>query len=290
MGLIVLRAAMHTPHASTRRYQPEGTRMPKANLGDLEIYYESHGEGPPLLLVPGLGGVGSYWNPNIPALSANYRVIIHDHRGLGQSSRSMIQYSVDQMTDDLLRLLDHLGIDRAHLVGHSTGGAIGQTLAVTHPERLASMIIYASWTRADPFFRRVFEARRTLLTASGTAAYVRSTPVFLYPDWWINENLALLEEREKLTIPNFPAPEIVASRIDAIVAFDRTADLARITTPTLVLVARDDFLTPPYFSEELARLIPNASLRVLDKGGHCASETAIDDFNAAVLEFVDGQR
>jgi aminoacrylate hydrolase len=100
------------------------------------------------------------------------------------------------MTDDLLAVMDHLKIEKAHLVGHSTGGAIGQTLAARHPERLISLVIYASWPKADPFFRRVFEARRALLTASGAAAYVRSTTVFLYPDWWINENIGLLEERE----------------------------------------------------------------------------------------------
>jgi aminoacrylate hydrolase len=260
--------------------------MPKANLGDAEIYYESHGNGEAVLLVPGLGGVGAYWKPNLPAFSAKYRTVIHDHRGTGQSSASKIQYSVDQMSDDLLRLMDHLKIDRAHLVGHSTGGAMGQTIAAKHPERLASLVLYATWTKADPFFRRVFEARRTLLTAAGAAAYVRSTPVFLYPDWWINRNLGLLEEREKLTIPSFPAPEIVASRIDAIVAFDRTADLPRIKTRTLVLCARDDILTPPYFSEALVRAIPGAQLKILDKGGHCASETMLEGFNKAVLDFL----
>ena len=261
--------------------------MPKADLGDLQLYYEVHGEGPPLLLVSGLGGAAAYWLPNIPAFAAKHRVIVHDHRGMGQSTHSKIRYSVDQMTDDLVRLMDHLRIDRAHLVGHSTGGAIGQTLAATRPERLASLVIYSSWTKADPFFKRIFEARRTLLTTAGAAAYVRSTAVFLYPDWWVNRNTALLDEREKVTIPSFPALEIVASRIDAIVAFDRTADLARITAPTLVICAKDDILTPPYFSEELARRIPGAKLQLLDRGGHCASEAAPEAFNAAVLGFLE---
>src|SRR5205823_12000091 len=109
-----------------------------------------------------------------------HQVIVHDHRGTGQSSRSLIRYCVDQMCDDLVRLMDHLEISQAHLVGHSTGGAIGQTLAVKRPERLRSLVIYASWTKADPFFRRVFEARRALLTGSGAAAYARSTAIFLY--------------------------------------------------------------------------------------------------------------
>jgi len=251
-----------------------------------EIHYETHGNGTPVLLVPGLGGVGSYWAPNIPAFSARHQAIVHDHRGTGGSACSRISYSVDQMTDDLVAVMDHLKIERAHLVGHSTGGAIGQTLAAKHPERLISLTIYASWTKCDPFFRRVFEARRTLLTQGGAGAYTRAASVFLYPDWWINENIGLLEERERVAVPNFPPAEIVASRIDAIVAFDRTADLPNIRLPTLVICAKDDILTPPYFSRELARLIPNASLIELARGGHCASETNTAEFNDAVLGFI----
>ncbi len=263
--------------------------MPRAKLGDVEVYFESHGAGEPVLLVPGLGGVGSYWNPNIPALSAEHRVIVHDHRGTGQSTPSPIKYSVDQMTTDLMRLMDYLKIERAHLVGHSTGGAIGQTMATNWPERLASLVLYATWTKCDPFFARVFEARRTLLMTAGPAAYVRSTPVFLYPDWWINDNLSLIEQREALALPNFPSAEIAASRIDAILAFDRTAELPKIRTATLVICARDDFLTPPYFSEALANAIPGAELKILPRGGHCASETALEEFNQAVLGFIDRQ-
>jgi len=258
--------------------------MPTVPSGD--IYFETHGAGTPVMLVPGLGGVGSYWNPNIPAFAQTYQVVIYDHRGPGQSSHSHIHYTVDQMTDNLLVVMDHLKIEKAHLVGHSTGGAIGQALAAKHPDRLISLVIYASWTKADPFFRRVFEARRTLLTASGAAAYVRSTAIFLYPDWWINDNISLLEERENVVIPAFPPSEIVASRIDAIVEFDRTADLPKIRIPTLVICAKDDFLTPPYFSRELARLIPGADFVELARGGHCASETNTPEFNDAVLRFI----
>jgi aminoacrylate hydrolase len=150
-----------------------------------EIHYETHGNGTPVLLVSGLGGVGSYWAPNIPAFSARHQAIVHDHRGTGDSARSRICYSVDQMTDDLVAVMDHLKIEHAHFVGHSTGDAVGQTLAAKDPERLISLTIYASWTKCDPFFRRVFEARRALLTLGGAGAYTRAASVFLYPDWWI---------------------------------------------------------------------------------------------------------
>jgi aminoacrylate hydrolase len=256
--------------------------MPKAN----DIYYEEHGSGEPLLLVSGLGGTAAYWKPNLPALAAKYRVIVHDHRGAGSSTHSKIRYSVDQMTDDVVRLMDHLEIERAHLVGHSTGGAIGQTLAIEHPERLRKLVLFATWTKADKFFRQLFAARRALLTQVGKEAYVRAGTLFLFPPWWIRANERLLEERERLTLAAFAPPEVVASRIDAIVAFDRSSELARIKAPTLVLCAKDDFITPAYFSEELAQKIPGAKLVILPEGGHCASETALEAFNRSVLQFL----
>lgn len=261
--------------------------MPNLNVGDAQIHYEEYGSGAPLFLVPGLGGTAAYWKPNIEALAARYRVIVHDHRGAGQSSHSKIKYSVDQMTDDLVALMDHLRIERANLVGHSTGGAIGQTLAVRSPQRLGRLVLFATWTKADKFFRQVFETRKALLTQVGKEAYVRAGTLFLYPPWWIKANEQLLEQREALAIARFPPPEVIASRIDAIVTFDRTADLERIGTPTLVLCAKDDAVTPAYFSEELARMIPGAQLALLPEGGHCASETALEAFNRALQTFLD---
>lgn len=260
--------------------------MPKANIGDAEIYYEEHGSGEPLMLVSGLGGTAAYWKANLPALSAKYRVIVHDHRGAGQSTHSKIRYSVEQMTDDVLKLMDHLKIDRAHVVGHSTGGAIGQILAIRNPERLKKLVLFATWTKADKFFRQLFAARRALLMQVGKEAYVRGGTLFLYPPYWIKANEAMIEEREKLSIATFAPPEVVASRIDAIVAFDRTAELAKIKTPTLVLCAKDDFITPAYFSEELAQKIPGAKLVMLPQGGHCASETMLEAFSDEVLAFL----
>lgn len=260
--------------------------MPKAQFEDLELYYEIHGEGEPVLLVAGLGGVGSYWQPQIKAFSDKYQVILHDHRGSGQSTHSRIQYSIEQMADDVVRLMDKLKIERAHVVGHSTGAVIGTVMAIEHPERLKSVVAYAGWTKADPFMRRVLEARRTLLTASGARAYGRCSPIFLYPDWWINQNAELLEDRETRSIPAMAAPEIGASRIDALMAFDRTADLHKIRTPTLVLCAKDDFLTPAYFSEELAKSIKGAELVLLDGGGHACSETTPEVFNKVVFDFL----
>jgi aminoacrylate hydrolase len=260
--------------------------MPKANIGDAEIYYEEHGKGEPLMLVSGLGGTAAYWKANLPALSSQYRVIVHDHRGAGSSTHSKIKYTVDQMTDDTVKLMDHLKIDSAHVVGHSTGGAIGQTLAIKHPPRLKRLVLFATWTKADFFFRQLFSVRRDVLTKIGPEAYVKAGTLFLFPPWWIRQNENMLRERESLAVKHFPPVEVVASRIDGILAFDRCAELGNIKNPTLVLCAKDDAITPAYFSEELAKKIPGAKLQILPDGGHCASEAVPDAFNQAVLDFV----
>ena len=262
--------------------------MAEHTFDDVSLYYEVHGTGTPLVLVPGLGGVGAYWRPQIAAFAEDYRVTIHDHRGCGRSSHSMIAYSIEQMTGDLLRLMDALAIERAHLVGHSTGGAMGQVMAIEHPDRLLSLTIANSWTRACPFRQRVMASRKALLLDSGPEAYIRASPLFLYPSWWIRDHHAELEAAAERALAAFPPAGIQISRIDAGLRFDRTAELSAVTTRTLVIGADDDHLTPAYYSEALADLIPGAELTIFDRGGHCCSETLPDPFNDRLRRFLDG--
>ncbi len=264
--------------------------MPFAPITGGEISYEIHGDGPPLLLVAGLGGMGSYWRPQIERYSKQYRVITYDHRGCGKSTRSETEYTVEQMSSDLLQLMDHLNLDSAHFVGHSTGGAIGQTIAIDHPNRLRSLVLYASWTRTDPFMRRVMETRKCLLETAGVEAYIKATPVFLYPDWWINQETAKLEALDTATLANFPSARIAVSRCQAVIDFDRVDGLGLIKAQTLVVCAKDDFLTPLYFSKELANRIPNAKLAVLEGGGHATSQVFPDPFDDTILGFLNSIR
>lgn len=259
--------------------------MPIAKLKDCELHYEAYGSGFPVLMVAGLGGIGAYWKPQIEPFAKSYRVIVHDHRGTGSSSKSKIKYSLEQMARDTLGLMDALKIDSAHLVGHSTGGAIGQVLAIEHPQRLAKIVMSSTWTKADGFFRLCFETRRTLLLKSGAAAYVAATPIFLYPSWWICDNIKQLEAYSTVygTAPDI---DIINSRIDALLSFDWSARLGEIKHDVLIMGVRNDHLTPAYFSEELAKKIAGSKLVIMEDGGHAASQTLPDEFNRHVLAFL----
>src|SRR4029434_2724239 len=132
--------------------------MPHVSIGDADIYSEEQGRGPALMLVPGLGGQGAFWGPQVKDFSRDFRVIVHDHRGAGRSTHSRIQDSVDQMAGEAVALIERLCLVRAHYVGHSTGGAMGQTIAQDHPHRLLSPVLSATWPGPDSRFRRVCAA------------------------------------------------------------------------------------------------------------------------------------
>jgi aminoacrylate hydrolase len=261
--------------------------MPLLTLEDGgHLYYEVHGSGPPLLLVPGLGGLGSFWQPHVAPLTEKFTVVLHDHRGAGQSSLERIDFSVEQMAGDVLQLMDHLGVERAHLVGHSTGGAIGQTIALDAPGRLQSLVLSATWPRADSYFRLLFDSRAELLRGLGPGAYQRARALFLWPSFWVRDHpeVAAIDDAEAAR--RIPDPELVLRCIAAIQRFDRRAHLHRITIPTLVIGARDDNVTPAYLSEDIGRLIPQAETVILPQGGHFFPVTEADEFRLLVVEFL----
>ena len=260
--------------------------MPTVPVQNGELHYEATGDGPPLLLVPGLGGIGTFWLKQVAAFSRDFRVIVHDHRGCGRSSRSRITYSVEQMADDVLHLMDALKLDAAHYVGHSTGGAIGQVIAQDHPKRLRRLVLSATWAGQDPFFRRSFETRKELLRLGGILSYWRASALMLRPPYWISANEAALKAEEAQVAADPPDAGILESRIDAIMAFDRRNRLGSIKAPTLVVVAEDDMVTPLHYSEELAAKIPGAKLAVLPRGGHFVPVVDVEGYNKAVGAFL----
>jgi len=260
--------------------------MPRTSIGDCQIYFERNGGGFPVLFVTGLSGYASYWREQIPSFAKHFEVIVYDHRGFGQSDCVGTATTIERLAADAVKLMDALGLDRIHLVGHSAGAAVAQVLALEHPQRLASIVLAGGWTKADAYFRRVFGLRKEILSRLGPSSYVQVNSLFLYPGRYIAANNEKLRQIEAQALADFSAPEVIAARIDAILAFDRSADLGRIRTPTLIVAAQDDLITPAYFSEELARRIPGAEAKFFPQGGHYFTQISYREFNQAVLPFL----
>jgi len=260
--------------------------MPRIVIGDGALYYERQGVGFPVMLITGLSGFAAFWQDQVAAFAKKFDVITHDHRGIGQSDLTRSGFTVDRMAADVIGLMDALEIERAHIVGHSTGGAMAQILAIEHPKRIASIVLSATWTKPDAYFRRLFNLRKDILLRLGPSAYVQANTLYLYPPSFVARNNERLRQLEAQNLSVFPPTEVAASRIDAILAFDRTEQLAKIKTPTLVVGAEDDIVTPAYFSEELARLIPGAEIKIFPRGGHAFTQVRPREYSQAVLPFL----
>ena len=121
--------------------------MPDAKIGDIQIHYEEYGEGPPLIMILGLGQDTATWEFQVSDLSEHFRLILLDNRDSGRSSSSPESYTTETMAGDILGLMDHLGMARAHVLGTSMGGMIAQQVALMAPERVISLVLVstASW-------------------------------------------------------------------------------------------------------------------------------------------------
>lgn len=242
--------------------------MDRIRLSDgCHLHVEVLGTGAPVVLVPGLGGSATFWSAIAPLLARDHRVVLFDQRGAGRSDRPEIPYSIDLLASDLIEVLDALDIARAHIVGHSTGGVIGQTLALDYPKRVDRLVLSASWDRPTPHFNALFENRLEVLQRLGPEAYARMTQLIGYPPSWIDANPAMVAEAAAWAASDLSPASVAVARIRMLFDFDRSAELRRITAPTLVIGARDDMIIGYDRARALASAIPGARL-VTCEGGH----------------------
>lgn len=270
---------MSTPALQTRHHTlplPDG-----AALNVLE-----DGEGPALLLISGLGGTANFWNPCVPAFAARYRTLRLDQRGIAKSTRGTAPCSIDQLAQDCLAVLDHFGIHTAIVIGHSTGGCIAQTMALLAPERVNACVLSATWGKPSRHRAELFTMRRHMLF-NDPIAYACSSVFMGHEAHWLNNNWGVLENAKANAPVSSAAQRIIAERLDALIAFDRSAELARIQVPTLVLGAQDDLIVPAFLQEELANMLPKAQRHFLSAGGHFFPVTRTPLFTSFVLDWLE---
>jgi 3-oxoadipate enol-lactonase len=210
-------------------------------VNGIELYYEVHGEGPALLLIPGLGVDVTFFRGIIDDLATNCRVVAFDPRGAGRSDKPDVPYSMDGMADDAAALLAHLGIDRTTLLGCSMGGRTALMLALDHRGLVDRLVLAAS------------------------SAYV--PPDRLFTRRWL-----IMDVMSQIPVPKRvdPQPRYAWRRQrQASVGFDVTGRLGEIDMPTLVVHGTEDHIVPFPLGQKMASLIPGARL-VTVPGSHRA--------------------
>jgi 3-oxoadipate enol-lactonase len=268
--------------------------VPFATVNEIRMHYEVAGQGDPVLMINGLSAPAVNWAPQVPALGAHFKVVTFDNRGVGETDLAPESiYTTAQMADDAAALLRLLKIPRAHVVGASMGGTIAMELALRHPRLVRSLVLACSWAEADARFVLTIEAWVALAYRVPLEERLRYV---LYPTVFSPQFLAQTARVETvfqraMAYPHPTKPEAIERQARGLLAWNgtRVKHLGAIRVPTLVMVGRDDILTPPAFSKALARRIRRARLSVLG-GAHAFFLEEADAFNRTVLRFLKGVR
>lgn len=242
------------------------------------------GEGSTVLLIAGLGGAASFWEDIVTELSHTRRVVTFDHRGTGRSDRPEGAYSIEAITADAVAVLDAVGAETAHVVGHSTGGKIAQILALDHVERVASLTLSGTWARFDRQMAELFTARSEVLRLAGPETYQRLTHALGFPSSWIESHAEILDAAISRADQGMSPRSVALARIAMLPSTDRSEELAALNVPTLVVGARDDLMIPFAQSELLHALIPGARLEEF-AGSHFFPRVHPGRFAAVVSNF-----
>lgn len=262
-----------------------GRRIAAAGI---DTNYHDVGDGPPVLLIHGSGpGVTAYanWRLTMPALAERFRVIAPDMAGFGETERPRgYVYSMDHWVDHALGLLDALGVERAHVIGNSFGGALALALAIRAPERVGRLVLMgAAGTRFT-----LTEGLDAVWGYTPSIANMRALlDIFAFDRALVNDELAKLRYDasvrpgyQEAFANMFPAPR--QRWVDALASDD--AKLRALTHDTLIVHGREDRVIPPESSQKLLELLPNAQLHVFGRCGHWTQIEHAERFNRLVID------
>lgn len=262
--------------------------MATAKINDIEIYYEVHGNGEPLLLIMGLGANATAWVMQIEEFAQHCTVIAFDNRDAGRSQRATSPYSMRQMAFDALALLDHLEIECADVFGMSMGGMIAQELVLEAPQRVRGLVLGGTMAGGP---NAVVPGVQLIQQWTSVGALPREQAFevglsFLYSEGFIARNRERLLRRALENAPLMSPPDALQRQFMAVLGFNVHDRLREIQSPTLVLTGTDDKIVPAANSRILAEGIPASRLIEYEGAGHGFVVERHEETNAHVLEFL----
>ncbi len=258
--------------------------MPIVRSGDADIAYETAGHGDPLLMIMGFLADSRMWVLQTPVFAEHFKCITFDNRGVGMSSSPPGPYTTEQMAADAIAVLDDAGVDRAHVLGISMGGAIAQHVALKAPERIRSLTLAATWCNPNMWLERM-SSLGELLAGMPDNQVATAALLWLFTPKLIIHQPDVVNSIEQMMVAFEPPPDAFVKQIHGVRSHDTREQLAQITAPTLVLGARRDVMVPPELAEIVHQSIPGSRFELLD-GGHAFSAENAAEFNRVILEFL----
>jgi pimeloyl-ACP methyl ester carboxylesterase len=244
--------------------------MPVAKNGSVELYWESTGHGPPVLLIAGQGMALDGWWSTIPILARSFRVIAFDNRDTGRSSRVTLPYAMAQLAEDAVAVLDAAGEQRAHVYGVSLGGMVAQELALHHPDRVDALVLGATSPGGSHAvlpgpLSMTFFARAGLM---GSEEAEWAAVPYTYAEATRRLHADRIAENIKRRLSTSPSTMTYLHQAAAVATHSTFERLDQIAAPTLVMHGEQDLAMPPQNARLLADRIPGAELRLHPQAGH----------------------
>ena len=266
--------------------------MAAIRIRNFNIYYEELGKGFPLIFVHGLGGDSRDWAFQLPAFR-RYRVFALDLRGHGRSEAPKGAYTLDSFTEDVAEFIKRFGISKCYYVGLSMGGMIGQNLAIKHPELLEALVLADTSPTPGMHGRkgyeeavRMFEASAKIAETKGRGPLVKATIPMLFTSGFIEKNPEVVENVKKLIAEGQTFGYVNAIRQIFLTNLDIYPQLPSIKIPTLIIIGRQDILTPLVESEKLHKAIENSTLEIIENCGHVSNIEQHEQFNRILNRFL----
>lgn len=262
--------------------------MSNTQAKEYELYFEVEGKGYPLVLMPGFATGSWIWYKQLPELSRYYQTIVFDNRGVGRSERLIFPYNMQSMVNDVLQLLNFLGIEKAHILGASMGGFIAQELALQHSERVASLILCCTSFGGK---NHVSPSAETLLALASlqdpnSEPKIRKSLNFAFAPEFQRLNPQEIEKVVEKRLANPILGAAYVSQLQAAMAFDTEDRLATLQIPTLVVTGDQDLMVPAENSHNLVNRIKGAKLVVINGAGHSVFIESAQTFNQLVIDFL----
>ncbi|MEW6400428.1 MAG: alpha/beta fold hydrolase [Chloroflexota bacterium] len=265
--------------------------MPKIKANGIELYYETHGTGRPLVLISGIGYSWWQWHKMVPFLAEHFQVITFDNRGVGQSDKPAGPYTAQMLAADTVGLLKELGIEKAIIMGHSMGGFIAQAITLDFPQA-AEKLILCSTNFGGPRHVPVTEEAMKVLTDVSSDPLTRfknGVAVSTAPGW-VDKNPEMIQKwiEWRVANPIEPAPyqaqlAIGLGLLPEAAAFEDK--LHRINVPTLILFGEYDKVVPPANASLLAGKIADSKVTIFPDAGHFFPIEIPEAASRAVIEF-----
>lgn len=252
----------------------------------VNIHYEVHGDGPPLLLISGTGHDLQFWAGQIPLLSSQYRCMTFDNRGVGRSTIPAPGYSLTDMALDGLAVLDAEGIAKAHVMGFSMGGHIAQELTLTAPERVMTLGLHHSWARNSDRLAAFQATRKRLAEAGDRQSLIDISMLNLYEPDYYQTHAAEMSAKRAWMLENMDTLDGWVGQLEACLTGDCYDRISKISAPTLITCSDRDMIVPVHHAEEIHRQISGSQLEILEGTGHVALIERPEEFARLCFEFL----